>query len=397
MNEIFSILSQLEQSLLTISEGEISTPAISEQPNKSASLSHLIQSVVAEGTQHQSHTWAAHMTAPISSASLFGHLIAGLHNGNLLSPSLYPVVATIEKQLLSWFCQLFHQPYSHFTSGSTYGNLEALWQAKNNSTHSRVVYASKTAHYSIAKACQILDLELHLIDTDEYDQLIPAALEKACMAQRPLAIVATLGTSAAGAIDPIKQCCDIAQRFNVWCHIDAAWGGAMVLLPQFQSLFDNCGQADSICFDPHKGWQQPKACGVLLYKQALKPMLSAVNYLETQPVTTLAGSYGGEKFLPLWFDLMMNGVSQMRNRVLKRLEQATEFSAMLENMPCVEVYSSETAIVCFRLEPMVALDTLLEQGMLSKANIAGEEVYRAVFAHHQVNAERLFKEIEHYL
>ncbi|MDF1588625.1 MAG: aminotransferase class V-fold PLP-dependent enzyme [Gammaproteobacteria bacterium] len=394
MNPFFTVISELERSLNNIVQAQPFNIAIHDQPIDSESLENLINSVVSEGNKHHSQTWAAHMTAPISAASMFGQLVASLHNGNLLSASLYPVLATIEKQLLSWFSQLFHQPYGHFTSGSTYGNLEALWQAKKHSTTSRIVYASTAAHYSIAKACQILDLELRLIETNDHDQLIPSALEAACRIQTPLAIIATLGTSAAGVIDPIAACCDIAKRVNAWCHIDAAWGGALAILPEYQSLFALCGQADSICFDPHKGWQQPKPAGVLLYKKNIEPMLSFdTNYLETTPLNSLVGSHGGELFLALWFDLIINGVDALSSRLKQRLEQANAFSDMLAVTMEFELYRSETGIVCFSLKPMSALNTLVDQGMISKAKIAGKPVYRTVFSHHYVQAESLMNEI----
>ncbi len=398
MNEFFTIVSELERSLKDITQAQSFNISINDQPIDSDSLKNLINSVVTEGNKHRSQTWAAHMTGPISAASLFGQIVASLHNGNLLSASLYPVLANIEKQLLSWFSHLFHQPYGHFTSGSTYGNLEALWQAKKHSTTSRIVYASTAAHYSIAKACQILDLELRLIETNAHDQLIPNALEAACRIQTPLAIIATIGTSAAGVIDPIAQCCDTAKRFNAWCHIDAAWGGALAILPEYQPLFKLCGQADSICFDPHKGWQQAKPAGVLLYKHAIEPMMSYdTNYLEAAPLNTLVGSHGGELFLPLWFDLIINGIDALRHQVQQRLKQASTFSNMLAGRIEFELYPSETGIVCFGLKSMSALNSLVDQGMISKANIAGKPVYRAVFTHHNVLAESLFNEIAQHL
>lgn len=398
MNKLNAVISELEQCLIN---SEHATPfdfTLGEQAIDSKALNSVINSLMAEGNIHRNHTWAAHMTAPISTASLLGQTIASLHNGNLLSPSLYPVLSGLEQQLLSWIKQLFHQPHGHFTSGSTFGNLEALWQAKKSTEHSRIVYASTAVHYSIVKACQILDLELKLIETDQNDRLIPDSLEAACKTQTPLAIIATIGTTSAGCIDPISACCDIAKRYEAWCHIDAAWGGALAILPEYRSLFEVCGRADSICFDPHKGWQQPKPNGVLLYKHRREPMMLAdTNYLETKPLETLAGSYGGEMFLSLWFELLLNGLDTLKARVQKRLDEASCFYNMLADRANIEIYPTKTGIVCFSLNDMSTLDSLVIRGIFSKASVAGIPVYRAVFSHPDVQADKLINEIDQLL
>lgn len=95
---------------------------------KHSTSSKLIDALLTEGDFHHSNTWAAHMTPSVEAPALLGQLLAGLHNGNLLSPELYPSLAKIEKQLIEWLCQLFQQKHGHFTHGSTYANLEALWQ-----------------------------------------------------------------------------------------------------------------------------------------------------------------------------------------------------------------------------------------------------------------------------
>lgn len=392
------LLAQLMQ-LANHHKASLALPEIKEKPTEQTEVFSFCKAIMDEGNRHSNELWAAHMTSTTSSASILGQVLAGLHNGNLLSASLYPLLREIEQQLLTWFCQLFQQPHGHFTAGATYANLEALWQAREQNTHqTNVVYGSQASHYSIAKACQILGLNFQTIATDEFDRILPSALELACKNQAPIAIVLTAGTTAAGEIDPLKECISIGRRYNSWCHIDAAWGGAFVLLKEYQNLVSAMAQADSICVDPHKAFGQPKPCGLLMYQHPRQALFkSDANYLEEQPQQTLPGSYGGELFLPLWANIMFNGVGSLRKQIQHCLIQADYFFEQLKNRTDWWLHKSDTGIVCFR--PNVTsndLNILIEQGLFSEAKVNGKEVYRAVFTSN-TQAEALITALEPFL
>ena len=397
-----SQLNQLLNDLLNVfdekSSLNTSFPEINDHGAEQEQVNNIVKLLLNEGNVHRSSDWAAHMTPDTSVVSILGQVIAASHNGNLLSPQLYPVLTKIEQQTLDCLCPLFQQQHGHFVAGSSYANLEALWQAKlAKTTSSRIVYASKSVHFSIARACQILELELRYIATNEHEQLSIDALEKACQQQQPLAIIATIGTTTMGAIDPVAECIAIAKHYDAWCHIDAAWGGALVLLPEYTSLFNALSQVDSICFDPHKAWQQPKPASVLLYQRPLNPMLSAdSSYLEQSPLNSLPGSRGGELFLPLWLTLMHSGIEHLRTYTQQRLAQAKMFKERLEIESRWYVYPSNTGIVCFKPDKEIDLTSLVEQGVLSQATINNERVYRAVFASSHTKADSLITELNPY-
>ncbi|OUR65979.1 hypothetical protein A9Q79_02465 [Methylophaga sp. 42_25_T18] len=381
-------------------QSSLSLPQILDTPTDSAEVFSFCKAVMDEGQRHSTELWAAHMTPATSSASILGQVLAGLHNGNLLSAQLYPLLQQIEQQLISWFCQLFQQQYGHFTAGATYANLEALWQAREQcSNQSKLVYGSHASHYSIAKACQILGLQFQTIATDENDKMLPAALEQACKKQAPLAVVLTAGTSACGEIDPLKKCIAICKAYGGWSHIDAAWGGALVLLKEHQALFSSMTEADSLCVDPHKAFGQPKPCGVLLYQRPLQSLFSAeASYLTQQPLQSLPGSYGGELFLPLWSSIMFNGVSSLRKQIEQRLSQAEQFAMQLELRSDWWIHHSCTGIVCFQPNTTInKLDTLLALGYLSRAKVNGRNVYRAVFSAPNTQAATLITALEPFL
>ncbi|MDC9725287.1 MAG: aminotransferase class V-fold PLP-dependent enzyme [Gammaproteobacteria bacterium] len=374
-------------SQLSILINSLQNPLIELEKDTNA-LEH-IEALISEGSLHHSPLWAGHMSPAIDTPSVLGQLLAGAHNGNLLSPELYPQLVAIEKQLINWFCELFGQSEGHFTHGSSYANLEALWQARDTASNtSKVVYGSEAVHYSIIKACQILGLKFQAIATDEQGKIDIGALSQACQHQAPTAIIATAGTTSSGAVDPLVACIKIAEEFNSWCHVDAAWGGALLLLPE-QTVLLGIEQADSVCFDPHKALGQPRPCSIILYKQSL-PLLGEIDadYLKHPPQKTLAGSYGGELFLPLWCTLL-KGKEVLLSQLTRRLEQAEMFHHALSKQTNWQMFHSPSGIVCFKPPSTIDLTLLEEQGLLSRSKIKGEAVWRVVFASSKTRAEDL--------
>jgi len=365
---------------------------------ESSGQSHVLEQIemlLSEGSLHDSSVWAGHMNPSIDSSALLGQLLARSHNGNLLSPELYPQLLAIEKQLIGWFCELFGQHDGHFTHGSSYANLEALWQARDSAQHSsKIVYGSEAAHYSIIKACQILGLEFQAIPTNEQGQLDCQSLYQACHSQQPIAIVATAGTTASGAMDPIERCIEIADEFNCWCHVDAAWGGALILLPE-QDYLLGIDRADSICFDPHKALGQPRPCSIILYQQAISLMTDIdIDYLSSPPKKTLSGSYGGELFLPLWSSLLDGDL--LLTQLEHRLNQAGEFYRALKQQTDWQLFLSPSGIVCFKTVVNSDLSSLEKRGILSRSKIKGEDVWRVVFASHKTSSARLIEALSPY-
>lgn len=378
------------QALLTSLQDTLSDLAGNEQSD----AIKLIEALISEGGLHRQSNWAGHMTPSVEQSALLGQLLAGLHNGNMLSADLYPELAKIESQLINWFCDLFQQQSGHFTHGSSYGNLEALWQARERTViDSNIVYGSSAAHYSIAKACRILGLEFRPIAANQQGQIQITDLQQACQQKKPLAIVATAGTSSCGAIDPLAECIELAHPLGSWCHIDAAWGGALALVGKLTEI----EHADSLCFDPHKALGQPKPSSVLLYQHNLEPFTdSPTDYLSLSPNKTLAGSYGGELFLPLWCSLLFNR-DKLASQVEERLVQAQLFAEQLRQRSDWTIWHSETGIVCFAPTEEIELSSLSLRGIISEAKINQQPVYRAVFASHTTRAEALLTELAPYL
>lgn len=342
----------------------------------------------------QSHDKAAHMTPGLAPYSLLGMQLAALHQGNLLSAELYPQLREAEQTALNWFKQQFQLPYAQFSHGGSYNNLQALWQARDANRARNVVYASATCHYSVAKACAILGLELQILPVNKQDQLDSDALAQACSLCPPLAIILTVGTSALGAVDPLQDAVTLARYYDCWLHVDAAWGGSWLMLPENADSLESAQQADSLCLDPHKSLFQPRPCSVYLSRHCLGST-EQTDYLAQAPTQRLQGSYGAEVFLPFWLNLTLLGESWFQEQTRQRLTQAAEFAGLLHQHTDWQVITGGTGIVCF--EPNQDLSTLVEQGVFSLARINNIPVYRAVFADYQTKADSLFRVLHPFL
>ena len=157
----------------------------------------------------------------------------------------------------------------HLTSGGTFANLEALWVAGQMAPDRKVV-ASRQAHYTHSRISGVLRLPFASVGTDDCGRMDLNALEAELAAGNVGTVVATLGTTAVGAVDLLDAILELRQKYNFRIHVDAAYGGyfrlASNLRKEAQRAFDAIGEADSIVIDPHKHGLQPYGCGCVLFR-----------------------------------------------------------------------------------------------------------------------------------
>ncbi len=353
----------------------------------------LCENLLAEARQQQRDDQAAHMRGQLYPAAMAGHLLAMLHQGNLLSAELSPQLQQAETAILAEMTSLFQLPLAHFTPGGSVSNLEALWLAKQSQPARKTVYANENCHFSISKACDFLALDLQLIKTDPQHQLDIEALQNVCQTQPPLAIIATAGTTGSGHIDPLSAMAQLAEQFDSWLHIDAAWGGFLALLNN-QHLRDAAAQSDSLCFDPHKSLGQPRPCGLLFYRRPLPKITGSATYLARLPDSRITGSRGGENFLPLWLTWQQVGLTELQADLAAKLAEAQTMADLLKDKVS-KLLLSETGIVCFQHD--ADLSALQSAGVLSQTRLHGETYYRLVFADKACQAAAVFKRLAPFL
>lgn len=157
----------------------------------------------------------------------------------------------------------------HLCGGGTLANFEALWIARELHP-GRAIAASAQAHFTHKRLCAVLGVPFHTIPCDAQGRMDVEALDRALEDGRIGTVVATLGTTASGAVDPLDAISALRARHGFRLHVDASYGGYFVLADNLgvaaREAFDALSMADSISVDPHKHGLQPYGCGCILFR-----------------------------------------------------------------------------------------------------------------------------------
>lgn len=158
----------------------------------------------------------------------------------------------------------------HLTSSGTMANLEALWVAGQMAPGRRIV-GSEQAHYTHHRISGVLRLQYDSVATDARGRMDLEALETELRKGDVGTVVATLGTTAIGAVDPLDEILALRDRYGFRVHVDGAYGGYCKLIPETlgepaRRAYGMLDQADSIVVDPHKHGLQPYGCGCVLFR-----------------------------------------------------------------------------------------------------------------------------------
>ena len=177
----------------------------------------------------------------------------------------------MEKEAVSEIARMFGWTdcLGHLCGGGTMANLEALWVAGRLSPGAAVV-ASEQAHYTHGRISGALGLSFETVACDSRGRMDAEALERRLARGGVGTVVATLGTTATGSVDPLAAILSLKERYGFRLHADAAYGGYYVLAgnlaPEARQAYDKIGEADSIVVDPHKHGLQPYGCGAVLFR-----------------------------------------------------------------------------------------------------------------------------------
>jgi glutamate/tyrosine decarboxylase-like PLP-dependent enzyme len=157
----------------------------------------------------------------------------------------------------------------HICSGGTMANLEALWIA-GKINPDKIIVASELAHYTHPRISEVLKLNFRSIDCNDRAQMDLDALEKVLKTGEVGTVVATVGSTGTGSIDPLPEILKLKEKYGFRLHVDSAYGGYFILVdnlsPKAHQVFNCLDQADSIVIDPHKHGLQPYGCGCVLFK-----------------------------------------------------------------------------------------------------------------------------------
>lgn len=233
-----------------------------------------------------------------------------------------------------------------------------------------VVYASSEAHSALDKAVRIAGYGvrgLRRVPVDEAFRMKADALEAMIEADRaagrlPAAIVASIGATGVGPVDPIAGIAEVAARRGVYLHVDAAWAGSALVCPEFRHLADGIEGADSFVFNPHKWLLTNFDCSAHFVRdpRALRRTLSILPAFLVSQGSGAGPEYRdwtiplGRRFraLKLWFTLRSYGLGAIRAMVRDHVAWAGELEGWIAAEPDFTLAAPRSlALVVFRYEP----------------------------------------------
>ena len=327
-------------------------------------------------------------------ASALADFIATATNRYVGVSGAAPALAQIEETTVGWLCALMGLPAvarGILTSGGSLSNFSAIVTAR----HERLgeafqdgsIYFSGETHHCVTKAARLAGFpgaSLRALPTDARRRLVPAALEEAiredhARGRRPFLVVANVGTTNTGAIDPLPEILTIAREHGLWVHADAAYGGFFRLAPGGAALLRGIEECDSITLDPHKGLFLPYGLGALLVRDG--GALARAHRDTASYVQDVAdeGSLGFADLSPelsrdfrglrVWLPLMLHGVAAFREQLAEKLSLARWAHRELAADPRFEMLDEpQLSVVAFRLRAPAEEADRFGPELLSRVN-----------------------------
>jgi len=346
-----------------------------------------------------------------------------------------PAAARLEANVLEWFAQWMGYPESArgiLTSGGSLANFSGVVAARKHllgdDISRGILYASNQTHHSVMKVAFLAGVperNIRLLDVDKNFRAIPDEFEKAIKkdeknGMKPFFLVGNAGTTNTGAVDPLSELADIARKYGLWYHIDAAYGGFFNICEEGKKILRGLERSDSIVLDPHKGLFVPYGSGSLLVKDGellRRAHILTAEYLQDH--TTPEGEFNASEYSPelsrsyrglrVWLPLKLFGVKAFRENLAEKLHLTKwMYQRFLEEpgFECVAV--PDLSVIAFRYHPQKGnVDTfnrqLLEKIVksqklfLSSTLLDGKFVIRVCilsFRTHQPEVEDAFEIIK---
>ena len=361
-----------------------------------------LDAVILPGITHWQHpSFHAYFPANSSYESLLGEMATAAIAAQCMVWETSPAAAELEERMTEWMASAAGLPDSFkgvIQDSASSATLVAIITAREKATQFKSnfegvppglrVYCSSEAHSSIEKGVGVAGIgrnNLVKIETDTEQRMIPEKLEKAidddlAAGLTPICVVAAIGTTGTVAIDPLQDIAAICKKYNVWLHVDAAYAGTALLLPEYRYICKGIEQADSLVFNPHK-WMFVNFDCSLYY---VKDPVSLVRTFDILPEYLKTATHGlvndyrdwgvplGRRFraLKLWFVLRGMGLDGIRQKLRNHIALNDYFAAQISQSDRFTLL--KPPFLGFTLFRVNADDDTISENFLKTINASGK-------------------------
>ncbi|MGM0545734.1 MAG: pyridoxal phosphate-dependent decarboxylase family protein, partial [Bacteroidota bacterium] len=372
-----------------VQPGDILTQLPDEAPLEGESFEAQFedfQNKIMPGMTHwQSPNFMGYFPANTSYPSVLAEMLTATLGAQCMSWLTSPAATELEEQVMEWLRKAIGLPNT-FTgviqSTASTSTLCALLMAREQSTDFEInesgfpgdetytVYCSSETHSSIEKDVKIAGFgrqNLRKIPVDDEFAMDPRALEQAIRRDlengcKPTAVVATIGTTGSTAIDPLKEIGEICTRYDIFLHVDAAYAGTALLLPDMRWMNEGIEHADSFVFNPHKWMFTNFDCSAFYVQdEALLVRTFEImpEYLKT-PEDQRVKNYRdwgiplGRRFraLKLWFVLRSFGIEGLQEKIRQHIQFGQDLKKQIKDHKHFELLAPVPLnTICFRFHP----------------------------------------------
>lgn len=371
-----------------------------------------VDKILMDGITHWNHPgFMAYFNSTSSGPGILAELLSAALGVNGMLWKTSPAFTELEKSMMNWFRQMVGLPENYwgiiYDTAST-SSMHAIASAREqidlgirergmtgrNDLPKLILYCSEHAHNSIDKGVLTLGIGLDGIRkisvnnkfemlSDELENKIKEDITKG---YKPFCVVATVGTTSTTSVDPVEEIANIAEKYNLWLHIDSAYAGVTAMIPEMKWITKGWERADSIVINPHKWMFTPMDLSIFFTRKPdiLKRAFSlSAEYLKTNQDDEVENlmDYGiqlGRRFrsLKLWFIIRYFGVNGLAERIKNHINLAQELRGWIEDENNFEVMApTPFSTVCFRYNPgNISEDELnhLNEKLLEEINKSGK-------------------------
>ena len=266
-------LTVLSEALSNLEQGFNDLPEINTDTDLESlrTVMQLVSDKMKDNFPYFHPLYAGQMLKPPHPIARLAYMLAMWINPNNHAMDGGRASSEMEKEAVAQIAAMFgwDRFLGHLSSGGTMANLEALWVA-GKLCHGKTILASDQAHYTHSRISEVLGLHFSSVSSDQSGRMNIHALEEAVQTGNIGTVVATLGTTGSGAIDPLVEILALKNKYGFRVHVDSAYGGYFTLIDNLDQrgrrAFDAIPEVDSIVVDPHKHGLQPYGCGCVLFK-----------------------------------------------------------------------------------------------------------------------------------